>query len=452
MEINAWGKLVGLVEKRRWLIMVPLACAFIFSHFHRFAMGVVAEDVSRDFGLTHAAELGLLSSIYFYTYAVLQVPAGVAADTWGPRRTIVAALLVTAAGTVMFGLAPSLAWLFAGRFLTAAGVAFIYINIVKIYATWFRSREFGMMCGLSSFIGNLGFALAAAPLALMVENAGWRASFSIIAVITLIVAAYCWLTVRDRPKALGWPSIEEIETAEGIPLAAGAGEKSKIGESLRTVAANWYTWPPFVAGTAAYGVFTTFAGIWGVPYLMQIHGLSRVEAANHMVAVSVGYMVTGPIVGYLSDRFCSRRWPFALNLMLFLGVWVLFTVWDGGKPPAAALYPLCVILGVGGAGMTLTMACAKEVNPPHMTGIATGLVNAGPFLGAALVQPLFGLVLDFGWQGAYQQGVKVYPLEAFQLAFWLCAGLLALATAAAFLVKETGCVNIARKLITSRES
>lgn len=451
MEMNPWERLIRLVEKRRWLIMVPLALAFILSHFHRFAMGVVAEDVARDFGLTHAAELGLLSSIYFYTYAALQVPAGVAADKWGPRRTIVAALAVTAAGTVMFGWAPNLAWLFAGRFLTAAGVAFIYINIVKFYAAWFRNREFGTMSGLSSFIGNLGFALAAAPLALMVENAGWRASFSIIAIITLMVAAYCWLVVRDRPQVFGWPSIEEIEAAEGVPPAVDAGEKSNIRESLCTVIANWHTWPPFVASTAAYGVFTTFAAIWGVPYLMQIHGLTRVEAASHMVAVSLGYMVTGPLVGYLSDRFRSRRWPYAFNMMLFLGAWLLFTVWDDGKPPAAALYPLCVILGIGGAGMTLTLACAKEVNPPRMTGIATGLVNAGPFLGAALVQPLFGLMLDLRWQGAYEQGVKVYPLEAFQLAFWLCAGVLALATVTAFFVKETGCVNIAHKVIGGGE-
>jgi len=86
-----------------------------------------------------------------------------------------------------------------------------------------------------------------------------------------------------------------------------------------------------------------------------------------------------------------------------------------------------------------------------MTGIATGLVNAGPFLGAALVQPLFGLMLDLGWQGAYEQGVKVYPLEAFQLAFWLCAGVLAVAAVAAFFVKETGCVNIAHKVIRGGE-
>jgi sugar phosphate permease len=447
MEYNGWTTRVRVVEKRRWLLVVPLAFAFVLSYFHRFAMGVVAEDVMRDFALTHAAELGLLSSIYFYTYAALQLPAGISADTWGPRRTVTAALVVTAAGTLLFGWAPSLPWLYLGRFLAAAGVSMVYINIVKFYAAWFRSREFGTMSGLSSFIGNVGFALAAAPLALMVESAGWRASFYIIAIFTLLTAAACWLVVRDGPRAFGWPSIEEIEAAEGAEPAVGNGGEYSVRESLRFVIANRHNWPPFIAGMAAYSVFTSFAGIWGVPYLIQIHGLTRVEAANHMVAVSVGYMLAGPVAGYLSDRFRSRRWPFALNTVLFFAAWLVLTVWNGGKPPAAALYPLCFLLGIGGAGMTLTLACAKEVNPPNITGIAAGLVNAGPFLGAALVQPLFGVMLDLRWQGAIEQGVKVYPLEAFQLAFFMCAGLLAIATAAAFCVKETGCVNIAHKVI-----
>ena len=313
MENIPWNERVRLVEKRRWLICLPLALAFIIVYFHRFAMGVVSDSIMRDFGLARAAELGLLSSIYFYTYAVLQVPTGVSADYWGPRRTITAALVVTAAGTLIFGWASSLPWLYVGRFVTSAGIAFIYINIVKFFSSWFRGREFGTMSGLSSFIGNLGFALAATPLALMVENTGWRESFYIVGFITLLVAGYCWLTVRNTPAAYGWPSIEEIEAAEGAgPVAAGA--RCAVMESLRTVVANRHTWPPFLASTASYSVFATFAGVWGMPYLMQVHGLPRVEAAGYMMAVSAGYMFAGPVVGHLSDRFATRRWPFVAQM------------------------------------------------------------------------------------------------------------------------------------------
>ncbi len=447
MEDYPWQRRVRLVEKRRWLICVPLAFAFMLSYFHRFAMGVVADDLTRDFALTSAAELGLLSSIYFYTYAVLQLPAGICADVWGPRRTIAAALVLTAAGTFVFGWAPDLSWLYFGRLLVSAGVAFIYINIVRFFASWFRGREFGTISGLSSLVGSLGFAFAAVPLAVMVESAGWRASFYIMAIFTLLVTVYSWLVVRDVPGEYGWPSIAEIEAAEGMAQAPEPVVKCGIRESFRTVTTNWCIWPPFIASAACYSVYMAFAGIWGVPYLMQIYGLPRVEAAGYMVVISVGYMAGGPVIGYLSDRLRSRRWPFFCAVSLLLVAWLALTVWNGGKPPLAALYPLCFVMGAGAAALTLSLPCAKEVNPPHMTGIATGLANIGPFLGGALGQPLFGLVLDLRWQGAYEQGVKVYPLAAFQLAFWVCAGLLALAVVAAFLIKETRCVNVAHEVI-----
>jgi sugar phosphate permease len=451
MENYPWQRRVGLVEKRRWLICVPLAFAFILSYFHRFAMGVVADDLTRDFALTSAAQLGLLSSIYFYTYAVLQLPAGICADLWGPRRTIAAALALTAAGTFVFGWAPDLTWLYAGRLLVSAGVAFIYINIFKFFAAWYRSREFGTISGLSSLTGNLGFAFAAVPLAVMVESAGWRASFYIMAFFTLLVTVYAWIVVRDTPGGYGWPSIEEIEAAEGVAQAPEPVEKCDVRQSFRTVTTNWSTWPPFVTAAACYSVYATFAGIWGVPYLMQIYGFSRVEAAGYMMVISVGYMASAPAVGYLSDRLRSRRWPFFAAMSLLLVSWLALTIWNGGKPPVAALYPLCFAIGAGAAGIALCLPCAKEVSPPHMTGIAAGLANIGPFLGAALGQPLFGLVLDFKWQGVVEQGVKIYPLEAFQLAFWMCAGLLAVAVVAAFLIKETGCANVAHEIIGRRQ-
>jgi sugar phosphate permease len=186
---------------------------------------------------------------------------------------------VAGLGTLLFGWAPSLPWLYAGRFVAAAGVSFVYINIVKFFANWFRNREFGTMSGMSSFIGNVGFLLASAPLAVMVEIAGWRASFYMIAVFTLATAVYCWLVVRDTPRERGWPSIEEVEAAEGGSRRRTRRRSAMCGRASGVVAANVWTWPPFIASAACYSVFATFAGIWGVPYLMQVYGLPRVEAA-----------------------------------------------------------------------------------------------------------------------------------------------------------------------------
>lgn len=442
MDKSSWAARVRLVERYRWLMLIPLCLAFAVVCFHRATIGVVADSLMRDYNIEQAAELGLLSSIYFYTYAFLQIPVGLTADRRSPRRTISFAIVTMACGTLLFGLAPNLYALYAGRFMIGLGAAFIYINMVKIFADWFRSREFGMITTLASGIGNGGLIVAATPLAMVVDAVGWRSSFVLLGAVTLLVAAGCWWFVRSRPADKGWPSIQDIESAEDAAAAAYREPASSIVDSVKAVMTNWYTWPPMLAAVGVYGVYMTFVGVWGVPFLMQIYGMSRVAAASHMVAAMTGYVLTGPVLGIISDRLLTRKWPYAGSFILELVAWLALTFWNDGRPPEWALYPLCFLLGMGASALALTIACAKDVNSPALTGLVAGTVNTGPFIGAALMQPLFGWVLDQGWQGAVSQGAKLYPLDAFRTAFLLCSCVLAMAAGLALMVRETHCRNI----------
>jgi len=441
-----WQQQIKRFNQRRWIVWAPLAFAFLASYFHRTATGVVADSLMQEFSITRAAEMGGLASVYFYTYAAMQLPAGVLADFYGPRRTITLALLLATVGAVIFGQAESITALYVGRLLSSLGVGLIYVNIVKIHAEWFRVREFATMTGLIVMAGSAGFLLAATPLAFVVESYGWRNSFFMIAVYSLIVAAGCWLLVRDRPVDAGLPSITEIEASENGLKTSAAAAGCSIGGSLKTVMRNPYTWCPFFSSVTVYGVYMAFIGLWGVPYFMQIYGMSRIAAANHIMAMAVGTMLGGPLIGVLSDRLGLRRAPIVWFTAGFLLVWLLLTVWDGGKPPLWALYPICFSMGVSMSAVNLNVACGKEVNPPQMTGIAAGVVNSGSFVGAALMQPAFGWLLDRHWQGAVEQGVRIYPLEAYQSAFWFCAAVLLLGVVSALLTKETRGVNICEPL------
>ena len=104
------------------------------------------------------------------------------------------------------------------------------------------------------------------------------------------------------------------------------------------------------------------------------------------------------------------------------------------------------------AATALNLACAKEVNPPNMAGIAAGVANMGPFAGAALVQPAFGYVLDLYWDGTQIMGIKVYPPEAFEKGFWLCAVILIIALIFALVTKETNCTNAAARYMNKHRA
>ncbi|HEX7712487.1 MAG TPA: MFS transporter, partial [Bacillota bacterium] len=271
------------LNRHRWVVWLPLAFAFLAVYFHRTATGVVEDNLMREFSIARASEIGGLASIYFYTYAIMQIPAGVLADFYGPRRTILLALLIAGLGAVSFGMAGNVTVLYIGRSLSSLGVSLIYVNIAKIHAEWFRSREFTSITGLLVVAGSIGLLLASTPLALMVDLFGWRLSFMVIAGYTLIAAIFCWLLVRDRPADIGLPSITEVEAMEGVMQTAAVPVKRySVLESLKIVVGNPYTWWPFLASVMVYGVYMAFMGLWGVPYFMQIYGMSRVDASNHI--------------------------------------------------------------------------------------------------------------------------------------------------------------------------
>lgn len=180
-----------------------------------------------------------------------------------------------------------------------------------------------------------------------------------------------------------------------------------------------------------------FMGLWGIPYFMQIYGMSRVAASGYISVMAVGTMIGGPLIGWVSDRLGLRRLPNVVVSTGFLIVWLILTVWNGGKPPEWALYPICLGIGLGMSGVNLNVACGKEINPPQMTGVVAGIVNSGSFVGSALMQPLFGWVLDRHWQGMVEQGVRVYPLTAYQSAFGVCAVVIGGGVIVTLLIKET---------------
>ena len=442
-----WQYRIGQLKKRRWVIWAPLALAFMMAYFHRTATGVMADSLMREFSITTASELGILSSLYFYIYAAMQMPAGILVDAYGPRRTVSIAMLIATIGSVVFGAATGMTGIYLGRVLITLGVSVIYVAIVKIYVEWFRLREFGTMSGLVVIVANAGSLLAATPLAFAVDAVGWRISYYAIAAYSLGMAILCWLLVRDKPADVGLPTIDEVEmqespSQEGLATSTLSSTPLRIRDSVIQVLKNPNTWWPFLAASSVYGVFMAFMGIWGVPYFMQIHGLTRVEASNYIMLMAVGNMIGGSVIGFVSDRVGLRQRPYTVITAFFLCMWLVMTCWSGAKPPLWILTIVSLGIGIGTSGITLVVACAKEVNSPQAAGVAAGVANSGPFVGAALMQPTFGWVLDRYWQGVTENGVRIYPIEAFQSAFWFCTVVLIIGLLFTLQVKETKCCNI----------
>src|SRR5262245_9507038 len=191
------GAVSGTLRSRWPVLIIPSAVYFV-SHFHRIALGVVAQDLMRAFGIP-AAAVGALAAIYPYVFVAMALVAGSLTDMLGPRFTMTGGALAMGVGAVVFGTAPSFMIAVVGRLLIGAGASVVLIAFLGLAAEWFAAGEFATIAGLTQTVGNIGGLAAAAPLALLVDAIGWRGSFAMVGTVTTALAILAALGIRDRP-------------------------------------------------------------------------------------------------------------------------------------------------------------------------------------------------------------------------------------------------------------
>ena len=418
----------------RWSIYAILAAAYILVFFHRIAPAVVSADLMQAFGATGAA-LGSLAAMYYYIYTVMQIPAGVLADTLGARISVTLGNLVSGVGSIVFGMADTFWEASAGRALVGLGVSVVFVGLMKSNTLWFRDRDYGFISGLTLLLGNVGAILAAGPLAGVLTLWSWRTVFVALGGVALILAALSWLKVRNTPEEAGFPSVREMDGH-----ARHEGRQQHWWHDLLGVLATRRVWPGFWVNLGMPGSMLAFLGLWAIPFLRDLHGLERAAASVYTSLALAGFAIGALSSGWFSDRL-GRRKPLLVAGVLLYGLTWLNIVYGDWTPGLIGM-AWFILMGFSCGSFVLTYAGAKEVVAPALSGMAIALVNTGIFLGAAIVQPLFGWIMDLGWSGQLVNGVRVYSAADYQSGFFLMLGCVALAIIASAFLHETRCRNI----------
>ena len=403
-------------SRLRWIVFALGVSAFWLSFFHRIAPAAIARDLTAAFDVSGAA-LGALAATYFYVYALMQLPTGVLADTLGPRKVLAAGSFIAGIGSILFAAADSLAAAAVGRTLVGLGVSVGFVCVMKLNASWFEERRFATATGWANVVGITGAFAATAPLAWLVTQISWRTVFTAIGAISLALAVLTAWKVQDAPHS----------RAHAAPAPT-----KQWRPALLAVLRNRATWPAFWVNFGLSGVNMSFIGLWAVPFLSAAYVMSPVAASRHASLMLAGYAVSTALIGWLSDRMQRRRPVILISAVLYLGCWI---AWLIGVPPGWT-YALAAFMGFVVSGLSLSWACAKEVNAPAYAGMATSVANVGGFVAAGILQPLVGWVLDLSAAGNASESDAFHaPLGVFAL--FTCIGL-----AGALFIRETRCRNI----------
>ena len=368
-------------------VFLPFSLGFFLSYAVRNVNAVIAPDLTAAMSLT-PADLGMLTSAYFLTFAIFQLPLGLLLDRYGPRRIQAALMVVAAAGCALFAVGMSISTLVAGRALIGVGVSACLMAAFKAYVQWFPAERLPLINGATLAIGGFGALTATAPVEAMLTITDWRGVLLVTGGLSLVAAAAVYVIVPVHQ--------EEKNRAEPEPI----GEQIR---GLTRVLASPYFWRIAPITLTVQAAFLSIQGLWAGPWMRDIGGFDRTDVANNLlyitVAMTVGFLVLGLLVERM-ERWGIRPVTFttwcASAAIGSLGVIVLVP----GLPPALMW---CAFGFFGGAGVLYYPVLSRHF-PTALTGRVITSANVLAFGAAFAAQWGIGEIIELwpvGDDGSY---------------------------------------------------
>lgn len=362
-------------------VLIPFGCGYYLSYLFRTINAVISPRLVAEFGLT-PADLGFLTSVYFITFAVVQVPLGVILDRYGPRLVQTALLAVAALGAVVFAIGDGFAWLSLGRGLIGIGVASCLMSSFKANAIWWPAERLPLINNITMTFGSFGALSATAPVEAMLQVTGWREVFAGLAVVTALIAVATYFVVPER--------------------AGSADTRSTMREqfaALPEIFASPVFWRyagPFVV---FYAIFMSYQTLWAAPWLRDVAGMGPQAVAEHMLAIQLGMFVGVVLAGVVADRLRLRGiGPERVFYVALVVAMVIQAILAAG--PTTFVAVLWTGFGVFGAGTILVFAILTERFPSALTGRVITAAN------------LLIFVLAFGFQWGIGAIIGLFPATA----------------------------------------
>ena len=369
--------MTSALRRQGLVIVATLATAYVASHFFRAANVTIGLDLMRDLRIGPEA-LGALTGAFFFGFSAMQIPCGFFLDRFGPRRAVCAMLALAVIGAAIFTLAPNWPLLLTGRALMGAGFGIMLIGSMVVISRWFPPDRFSTLAGLVLSIGLLGNLMATTPLAWGTEHIGWRGVFGLVVGFTALAAIAVWLVVRDAPP--GHPFLaRKIETP--AELLSGLGEVLRNPRLPYILTLNFCN----------YACTFTVQGLWGGPFLREVHGLTIIQSGNVLFSAVIAYQCGMLCFGPLDRLLDTRKW-IAIGGTLAIAT-ILATLALASAPPLWLVVGAIVGIGFFSASSTMVMTHGRAIFPDRLIGRGMSTMNTCVMLGVACMQTLSGVIL-----------------------------------------------------------
>jgi len=356
-------------------VFLPFAAGYFLSYLFRVVNAVIAPNLIADTGIGPSS-LGMLTAIYFITFASFQLPLGVLLDRFGPRKIEASLLLFAAVGAFIFARSEHLAGLVLGRAFIGLGVSSCLMAAFKAYTLWFPKEKWPLINGLQMAAGGLGALSATSPVEAVLQLTDWRGVFTGLAILTLVIAAAVFLIVPEKPST--------------------GGNRENLRDQLqgiKTIFTSRIFWRSAPLATASQAAFMSIQGLWAGPWLTHIGNLSRPEVAGVLSSIAIamvaGYITIGSLAGKLRRKGLKEATSGVIGMGLFMVVQLLLLL----KPGGSWLLPLWIAFGFLGTSGIIFYSTLSQAFPLHLSGRVTTALNLLVFVAAFAGQWVIGVII-----------------------------------------------------------
>lgn len=405
-----------------WLIWILAAGFFFAEYVVRVAPSIMAPNLMRAFQV-NAAQLGLLSAFFYYAYVAMQIPAGTLIDKFGPRKLLTVLAVLCGVSVLIFASSHSLQLAELNRFIMGFCAAFAFIGALKLASVWFPPSRFGLLAGTTQAIGMLGAAVGEGAVSVLVEHTGWRESMYLMGFILIALGILIGFIVRDKPKFIS-ASSKKVQH-----------KKYSLLEGLFIVLKNPQTWINGVFVGFLYAPTAAFAELWGVSYLHRVYNFRPEVAAGAVSMIFIGWLISSPIAGWISDRI-GRRKPIML-VSVIASLICMASILYLPSLSKTALFCLLFLYGLSNVGVATSYAIACECNPRPIAGTSMSFANMASVIIGALFQPIIGWILDLQWSHKFVEGARYYSAHDFRMAMLLLPLCFVISLIAWYFLQET---------------
>ena len=409
-----------------WSVFLVGMLYYCFAYLLRVYPNIMKDQLFGHFGIASSG-FGLLTAVYYFAYAPMQLPVGVSVDKIGPRRSLIGACLISTVGALIFSMTADYYIALFGRFLIGLGAAFAYVTALKLATIWLPRKYFATATGAVTGFGMIAAMFTEVKFTQLVQTEGFQSALNFPVYAGCAILVLILLFIRDKPKV----AIEGIQQLED----ASALSYHQLKEYLKLIMKSRQMWYIGIIGALLYMPSSVFLDVWAIPYLETAHGFTAVQAAYGVTIMLFGWIFSSIATGAISDVVGNRK--IFLVVAAFISFSLSLVLLYVDNLSIITVFTLLFLFGVSCGPHPLCFTLSKESNPQKISGTAVAFANFIIMMGGFIFQPVVGKLLDMFWAGTLHNGIRVYSPHNYTLSLTLIPAGLFIALLLSLRIKDT---------------